>query len=182
MSPCTDTCLRSLQEMQRIPSQTRLFLSRIYQYKPDRTGSNFPLSVFWLGFAGGMIIYLGAMSSIDTEILEYCELENMSSMRLLWSIVVPLIFPTILTYIVVGMASFFTNAGSFHAFFGTSSKGSQPSYETLGYVFFVTIARDTATEADYSYAAAGGLMFTAVIAPITVYLKYLLEKYGPRTE
>ena len=129
-----------------------------------------------------MIIYLGAMSSIDTEILEYCELENMTSMRLLWSIVIPLIFPTILTFIVVGMASFFTNAGSFHAFFGTSSKGSQPSYETLGYVFFVTIARDTATEADYSYAAAGGLMFTAVIAPLTVYLKYLLEKHGPRTE
>ncbi|MBQ3493280.1 MAG: sugar ABC transporter permease [Clostridia bacterium] len=134
---------------------------------------------FWLGFAGGLIIYLGAMSSISTDVLEYCELENMSSLRLLWSIIVPLIFPTIITYIVVGMAGFFTSYGQFHSFFGAAGKNSAPPYETLGYVFFVTIARDSATVADYPYAAAGGLMFTMVIAPLTVGIKSLLEKYGP---
>lgn len=134
---------------------------------------------FWLGFSGGLIIYLGAMSSISTDVIEYCQLENMSSLRLLWSIIIPLIFPTIITYIVVGMAGFFTNYGHFHSFFGASGKNSSPPYETLGYVFFVTIARDSATVADYPYAAAGGLMFTSVVAPITVSVKYLLEKYGP---
>lgn len=131
---------------------------------------------FWLGFAGGLVIYLGAMSSIDKDVLEYCELEQISSMRLLWSIVIPLIFPTITTYIVVGIAGFFTNQGMFHSFFGAFR---DTNYATLGYEFFVLIAQDNSTPADYPYAAAGGLLFTLIVAPLTITVKSLLEKYGP---
>lgn len=132
---------------------------------------------FWLGFAGGLIVYLSAMSSISVDVIEYGKLENMSSVRELWSIVVPLIFPTITTYIVVGLAGFFTNQGMFFSFYG-SAPASRP-YDTLGYVFFTKIAKSDATIADYPYAAAGGLLFTLIVAPITIITKSLLEKYGP---
>jgi hypothetical protein len=46
-------------------------------------------------------------------------------------------------------------------------------------VFFTRIAKSSATIADYPYAAAGGLLFTLVVAPITIVTKSLLEKYGP---
>lgn len=132
---------------------------------------------FWHGFAGGLIIYLGAMSSISVDVIEYGKLEPLSSMRELWSIVIPLIFPTITTYIVVGLAGFFTAQGSYFSFYGAASVPMK--YDTLGYVFFTKIARSEATVADYPYAAAGGLLFTLMVAPVTITAKTLLEKYGP---
>ena len=135
---------------------------------------------FWHGFAGGLIIYLGAMSSISVDVIEYGKLEPLSSLRELWSIVIPLIFPTITTYIVVSIAGFFTNQGAYFSFFGSAA--GPMKYDTLGYVFFTKIARDSATVADYPYASAGGLLFTLIIAPITITVKSLLEKYGPSEE
>lgn len=135
---------------------------------------------FWHGFAGGLIVYLGAMSSISVDVIEYGKLEPLSSMRELWSIVIPLIFPTITTYIVVGLAGFFTNQGMYFSFFGAAT--GPMKYDTLGYVFFTKIASSEATIADYPYAAAGGLLFTLIVAPVTITTKSLLEKYGPSEE
>ena len=132
---------------------------------------------FWMQFAGSLIIYLGAMSSIPVEVMEYGKLERLSSMRELFSIVIPLIFPTITTYVVVGIAGFFTNYGFFYSFF----QGSSGAFDTLGYVFFVKVA-DGVDMSGYPYAAAGGLLFTCILTPVTFGVKALLEKYGPSEE
>lgn len=132
---------------------------------------------FWMQFAGSLVVYLGAMSSIPQEVMEYGKLERLSSMRELFSIVVPLIFPTITTYVVVGIAGFFTNYGFFYSFF----QGSSGAFDTLGYVFFVKVADATSMDT-YPYAAAGGLLFTFVLTPITLSVKALLEKFGPSEE
>lgn len=135
---------------------------------------------FWMSFAGGMVIYLGAMANVSVDVMEYCQLENMSSIRELWSIVIPLIFPTITTYIVVAIAGFFTNQGFYFSFMGQGSKEGVMPYDNLGYVFFLKVARDDANPSlDYPYAAAGGLLFTFVLTPITFTVKTLLEKFGP---
>ena len=136
----------------------------------------------WMQFASGLVIYLGAMGSISQEVMEYGKIENLSTIKELWYVVIPLIFPTITTYLVVSFAGFFSNYGFFHSFFGgTASTGNTP-YDTLGYVFFVKILGDKVQASDYSYAAAGGLLFTAIVAPITLFTKSLLEKYGPSEE
>ncbi len=139
---------------------------------------------FWMGFAGGLVIYLSSMSSISVDIIEYGKLEKMNSLQELWYIVVPSIFPTIVTYVVVAFAGFFTNYGYFFAFFGDG--GSTPKFTTLGYEFFVKIVgngkMDTNKMMYYPYAAAGGIIFTAVCAPITITVKYLMEKFGPSEE
>lgn len=132
----------------------------------------------WMGFASGIVIYLGAMGSISQEVMEYGKIENLSSIKELWYVVVPLIFPTITTYLVVALAGFFTNYGFFYSFFDGKTIGNTP-YDTLGFVFFVKVVGDNVTLADYPYAAAGGLLFTAFVAPITIITKSLLEKLGP---
>ncbi len=141
---------------------------------------------FWMGFAGGLVIYLSAMSSIPIDVIEYGKLEKMSSWQELWYIIVPMIFPTITTYVVVAFAGYFTNYGYFFAFFGGNAD-AYTLYDTLGYIFFVKIIGNGRTSSvnllkNYPYAAAGGLLFTAVCAPITIIVKKLLEKYGPSEE
>ncbi len=133
----------------------------------------------WMGFANGLIIYLSAMSSISTDILEYGQLEPLSTIKELWYVIIPSIFPTITTYLVLAIAGFFTNYGYFHTFFGIREGIEMTApFETLGYYFLVRLV-ETGTESFYSYAAAAGIMFTLVAAPVTLLVKYLLEKYGP---
>lgn len=135
----------------------------------------------WMDFAGQMIITLGAMARVSPDVLEYAKLENLSSLQELWYIVLPSIFPTIVTFITIQLASFFTSYGYLYSFFGDGASLNQP-YETLGLVFFLKVARAASTANDQSYAAAGGLLFTAVLAPVTICVKTLLEKYGPSEE
>ncbi len=142
---------------------------------------------FWMGFANGLVIYLSAMSSLPEDVMEYCKLEKMSSIKEFWHIVVPLIFPTITTYVVVAFAGFFTNYGFFFAFYGGSKDiESSVMYDTLGLKFFGILVGDgssgSAAPQNYPYASAGGLLFTLVCAPITIGVKALLEKYGPSEE
>ena len=132
----------------------------------------------WMGFAGGLIVYLSAMASIPKEILEYGELEPLSTFKELTQVVVPLIFPTIVTYVVVGIANFFINAGYFFSFY-SGGANKETLYDTLGYYFFVKVAAPDATPAHYNYAAAGGILFTLIVAPATLVTKWALEKYGP---
>lgn len=135
----------------------------------------------WMNFANGMIIYLSAMCSISKDVLEYCELEQMSSFKEFWHIILPLIFPTIVTYIIVAIAGFFTNYGHFYSFYGGEG-GGQQQFSTLGFYFFVKVAggRNTIpSPTDYPFVSAAGILFTLVVAPITLLTKYLLEKFGP---
>lgn len=139
----------------------------------------------WLGFAGGMVVYLGAMSNISEDVVEYGKLENLSTLQEFIYLIVPSIFPTITTYLVASVAGFFTNYGSAYTFFGGAA--SSNAFHTLGYHFFVKVAgigagSDLSAQANYSYAAAGGFLFTVVVAPITLIVKHLLEKYGPSDE
>lgn len=133
----------------------------------------------WHGFAGGLIIYLGAMGSISKDVLEYCELEGMNSLQELWYIVVPLIFPTIITYTVVGLSTIFTNYGHYLSFY---QERLPEIYQTVGYYFIVMSKRDAASSTLYPYLSAMGILFSLVVAPITILVKNLLEKYGPSEE
>ena len=133
----------------------------------------------WMAFANGLIIYLSAMSSISTDILEYGQLEPLSTFKELWYVIIPSIFPTITTYLVLAIAGFFTNYGYFHTFFGGAGFSQEATpYETLGYYFFIGLLEKSSFES-YPYASAAGIMFTVVAAPLTLFVKYLLEKYGP---
>lgn len=131
----------------------------------------------WFNIASGMVVYLGAMSNVSDEVLEYGELEGLGTIKEFFYVVIPGIFPTITTYVVASFAGFFTNYGSLFTFFGSNT--SEQSIRTLGYYFFVGVTDVTKGSADYPYAAAGGLFFTLIVAPVTLFVKWLLEKYGP---
>ena len=149
-----------------------------------KTSSFWTVLVFgaWMTFASGLIIYLSAMASIPQDVLEYGQLEPLSSFKELVYIVIPLIFPTIVTYVVVGIANFFINAGYFFAFYSGSIYPT--IYDNLGYYFFVQVASNNEFlgKTRFGFAAAGGILFTFVVAPITFIVKFLLEKFGPSEE
>ena len=136
------------------------------------------LITFWMNFSSGMVVYLGAMSSISDELIEYGLLEKINMLQEFWYVIIPSIWPTMITYTVTGIAGYVTNQGMYFAFMGGG--GASSTFDTLGYHFFVKVAAGGAVpEANYPYASAAGLIFTFIAAPVTFFVKWFMEKYGP---
>lgn len=134
----------------------------------------------WSSFGTQILVYTSAMTKIDESIVEYGELEGITLLKEFWYITLPLIFPTITIFLVAGIAGLFTNQAGLYNFFGS---GAYEHLETLGYIFFVKVSKSSdASYGQYPYAAAAGLLFTCVATPITLIVKWALEKYGPSVE
>ncbi len=133
----------------------------------------------WFGMGGGMIIYTGAMSRIPDELVEYGMLEGITMTKEFFYVTLPLIYPTLSVFWITGVSGIFTNQGSVYNFYG---EGADAALYTYGYYLFVQVIGNNATLAKYPYASAAGLMFTFIVAPLTLLIRYLLEKFGPEAE
>lgn len=139
----------------------------------------FPTIVFfnlWIGFGTNVIMYTNAMSGIDESIMEYSKLEGVKPFRELVSIVCPLIYPTITTFLVVGIAGIFTNQLNLYIFY---SEQAPKNVMVLGYYMFTKVVGKAASLSEYPYAAAMGLMCTCIAAPITIVVRFILDKFDP---
>lgn len=143
-------------------------------------------SAFWtllfydrlLSFGITMIYFMGAMGSIRPGLVEYGKIEGVNAFQEFIHIVIPAVWPTIVSLIVVGFAQIFVNYGLLLTYYGTSAP---PVAKTLGYQIYIMVKSETNLNA-FPEAAAMGLLFTLITMPIVFSVKYLLEKYGPRED
>ncbi len=131
--------------------------------------------MIWTSFYMALILYPNAMNAIDTGIFEAARIDGAGQWTEFWSIAFPLIWPTISTNLVLGVADFFTNSGVSVIFY----KFAAPvQVQTVGYFFTATVMNDKG-EQSYPMLAAGGMVLTAITTPAVLLVKHLLEKYGP---
>lgn len=135
--------------------------------------------MIWLSFATSLIVYPTAMRGINPEVLESAKIDGISNMfQELWYIILPLIYPTLTTFLITGFAAIFSTSGPLLEFYYTDA----PDYvSNTGYYFTKMILVD-GTEFSYPKYAAGGIILTIIVAPLTILLKWALEKFGPATE
>ncbi len=133
----------------------------------------------WLSFAMSLLVYPTAMRGINPDIFESARIDGVSNMfQELRHIILPLIYPTLTTFFVTGFAAIFSNAGPLMEFYNTGA----PDYvSNMGYYFTKMILVD-ATEFSYPKYAAGGLILTVIVAPLTMLLKNFLEKFDYTVE
>ena len=134
----------------------------------------------WASFGSQIIIYTNAFSQISPELIEYGKLEGITMWQEFFRVALPAIFPTITIYLVAGVAGIFTNQAALFNFFGADARGD---VQTLGYIFFVKVLKsEAASYAQYPYASAAGLLFTVIATPLTLLIKWALEKFGPKED
>lgn len=139
-----------------------------------------PFVIFYnvlVGFGTSTVMYSSAMSRIDESLFEYASLDGVSPSREFFSIVLPLIYPTIVTFLVVGVAGIFINQANLFTFYSSEASAN---VQTFGYYMFVMVSRSTNVE--YPTAAAYGLLFTVIAAPLTLLVKRLLDRFDPQVE
>ncbi len=138
---------------------------------------------FWVGLGGHFLLYSGGMSNINESIVESAKLDGANTFQEMLHITLPMIYPTIVTFIVIEMSSLFVNQRNLYTFF---QEGAE-ELSTLGYVLFVQtlhgdLIMDNPKWMSYSELTALGLMMTAVLMPLTLGIKKILEKVGPSVD
>jgi ABC-type sugar transport system permease subunit len=131
----------------------------------------------WTGFGTSTMMYLGAMNGISDSVVEAAELDGITPLKEMSYITIPLIWPTFVTFIVVGFAAMFTTQANLFNFYGLNAP---PKMNTFGYYLYVKAKE--AVFNDYPYLAAMGICLSLVAAPCTILLRKGLEKLGPKTK
>lgn len=146
----------------------------------------------WLGFAEQTLLFTSSMSGINESVVESAQLDGVTNLQEMWYITLPMIYSTFTTFIIVGIATIFTDQMSLVAIYGLDISLTPTDLRTIGFYLF-----QQAYEADYisswnqaapygklSYSelSAFGLLISIVIIPVSMGAKKLLEKVGPSFE
>lgn len=133
----------------------------------------------FMGFGSGMLMYSNAMGRIPESLTEYAKLEGCSATKEFFSITLPLIFPTVETFLIIGLANIFTDQANLFTFFLDDANGE---IQTIGYYLFQTIFTERSSMTSYPYASAAGLTLTAITIPIVMTARYFLNKLDKGVE
>jgi ABC-type sugar transport system permease subunit len=129
----------------------------------------------WVCFGAQLLIYTGAMDQIPPEIIEAGKVDGVSPVREFFSIVVPMILPTVSTFVVANVATLFTNQANLWAFFGDSNNVDYANF-TIGYYLFDLVNKGGLGKSMYTYASALGVICTLIAFPLTMLARKLLNR------
>ena len=139
-------------------------------------GNNLFFSI-WLSFGTSVLVYSNAIRSIDNEIFESARLDGVNDVQEFFSIILPLIWPTLTTMVVTSVTSIFTWSGSLMVFY---MYDAPPHIWGLGYFFTRTVKVSMANGTEYlSYptVATSGFVAMMFTAPIVFLVRYLMNKF-----
>ena len=101
-------------------------------------------------------------------------MDGATGLKEFFHITLPSVYPTITTFIVVGVAGIFTNQFHLYSFY----RGGAPNeLWNLGYYLYAETQKVTAANsmAEYPLLSAIGLLITVVVIPLTFIVKGLME-------
>lgn len=134
----------------------------------------------WHGFGVNILLFSGAMSNINDSVTESAWLDGVNYFQEFFKIVLPMIFSTLKSFLVIAIVGVFTNQMQLVSLFGMSAG----SVASLGYTLYVhaqgsDIVSLNASYLTYPELSALGLILTAVVFPLTVLIKKAMDKFGP---
>ena len=144
----------------------------------DRTWGRWVILVFtiWTGFGTNLILMTGAMNRIPEEVLEAAQLDGVGVLRELVSIILPLIWPTLTTLLVLAFTGIFTASGPLLVF----DPNDTGATKTIS--FYIFKLAESGGKNQMREASATGLFFTIVGMPIIMGMKKLLERWQDAIE
>ena len=128
----------------------------------------------WMSMGGGLLVTLGAMNTVDTEVLESGRLDGTNTITEFWYIVLPSIYRIIFIGFIAGIVSIFTADYGLYGFYGSAA---DPETWTLGYYF--TKMTLEATEVELPFYAAWGIIVSVIVIPVTLFFRDLIYNHGP---
>ena len=143
------------------------------------------LIVFYLlmSFSSNILLYINAMSQTPESVIEAAKMDGANEGQVFLHVVLPQIWGTIVSLLVIFLAWVATNQAYLFTFYGFNANRE---YQTIGYYLFNMVQdgrfTGSALQQMYRKASALGLMLTLIVAPITMLVRNLMLKYGPKED
>jgi len=128
-----------------------------------------------IGIGGNLVIWLGGMSRIPYDLIEYGKLEGIGPIREFVSVVLPLIWPTFVTMVSLQIIGIFGASGSVLVL----TDGQHGTY-TLAFWMYKMVQASVTNE--YHHVAALGLIFTVITIPLVVICRKIMNRFGEEVE
>ena len=156
---------------------------------PDTTFATILFFNLWLGFAGQTLLITSAMSSISQSIEEAAQVDGVNAVSELFYVTLPMIMPTLTTFVVLSIAELFVDQMSLVTFYDKFSV--LPHIKTVGYFLFQQayeseLIPTTSWETNplhgklsYPQLSAFGVMISAIIIPISFGVRKILTHVDP---
>lgn len=129
----------------------------------------------FVGIGGNLVIWLGGMSRIPYDLIEYGKLEGIGPIKEFRTVILPLIWPTFVTMISLQVIGLFGSSGSVLIL-----TDGQNGTTTLAFWMYKMV--QAAIEGEYHHVAALGLIFTAITIPIVIVCRWFMNKFGEEVE
>lgn len=127
---------------------------------------------FWSGINTHLLV-CGAMAKIPLEVLESARLDGVQAGRELISIVLPLIWPTLSTILILSCTGLINSSGPILLM---TNDAYTYGCTTISYWIFEKVWTGSIESGKYTLVSATGLTLTVIIVPIVLGLRKLLEK------
>ena len=122
----------------------------------------------FFGISGNMILFSGAMSNVDSSVVEAAKIDGANMWEEIIHIVIPLIWPTLSTVLIFQFIGVFNASGPILLF-------TRGTYDTMTVSYFIY---DKVTfGSSLHYPSAVGLFFTVVGAPIAIFMRWFINKF-----
>ncbi len=125
-------------------------------------------------FGGNIIIIGGSMNGTSADVLEAGEIDGCNRFQELTKLIIPMMWPTLSTMIILKTAAILSATGPILAF----TKGANGTM-TLSYLLYALVSGQ-GQEKDLYYASAVGLVMTLAVFPIAMLIKHFV--YGEKRE
>lgn len=118
-------------------------------------------------FGGNIILLSGAVSHIDDSIIEAGKIDGVNMWQELFYLVIPLIWPTLSTLLLFQFVGIFNSSGPILLF----TKGHDNT-TTISYWIFQQVNENSL----YNYPAAVGIVCTAIGVPLSLFMRWVLNR------
>ncbi len=127
------------------------------------------------GVGGNLMIWLGSMARIPNELIEVGKLEGIGPFTEFRKVVLPLIWPTLVTMLTLQIVGIFGASGSVLAL-----TGGQNGTNTIAFWMYNMVLNGYTSE--YGNVAAVGLIFTVITIPLVIGGRWIMNRFGEEVE
>ena len=136
----------------------------------------------WISFGVNVMLLSGAMNNINESVVESAQLDGVNIFQEFWYVTVPMIFPTLITFITVAVTGIFTHQMALFSLYGGNGK----HVATWGYYLYLASKESDVYSMrgylPFTELSALGLIFTAILFPTVLAIRKLLVKFGPSVD
>lgn len=148
-------------------------------YLNDESTATNAILVFcmWTGNGTNIVLAGSAMARVPKPVLEAAALDGCKPFRELVQIILPLIWPTLSTLLLLSFTSFFSTSGPILLFAPDGHAGTSTlSFWIYKQVYGMGEFGQTGGTRNYGLVSATGLVFTVIWVPVILFTRWLMEK------